>query len=335
MGDRTSANDQFCKIDVYTFSGAAAHWSQTATCRLVEQMKIYEIKNKGVALLRRAACIARIYGHPYKRGMMVGKNFIALAIRQLCGYNNDEKFADFLQETGIAEALGYKRRPNSSLFSKTRRYAEDGAITALYNELAKEECRGRVLRLIGEDSTDMPAFYTEKDPDARLGHRTQKKREQQLNEMTGKDKREKAWVFGYKLHLIQDCETGLPLTGIVLPANVHDSQPFYELFPYVEENFAIQCDAKFLGDSAYDSASIRNMIRDRRMKDVIAVNGRGHYDSEKPKDEDYGKRWSLEQRNSVLEMVYNLPTSRMKGIKRTIVHAFSCLLANFMEHFMD
>ena len=205
----------------------------------------------------------------------------------------------------------------------------------LYNELAKEECKGNMLRLIGEDSTDMPAFYTKKDTEARLGHRTQKRREQQLNEMTGKDKKEKAWVFGYKLHLIQDCEIGLPLTGIVLPANVHDSQPFFDLFHYIEKNFGIQYDAKFLGDSAYDSASIRNMIRDKHMKDVIAVNGRGHYDSETPKDKDYGKRWSLEQRNSVLELVYNLSINRMKGIKRMTVHAFSCLLANFTEYFMD
>ena len=298
-------------------------------------MKIYEIKNKCVSLLRRAACIARMYGHPYKRGMMVGKNLIALAIRQLCGYKNDEKFADFLWETGIANAIGYKRRPNSSLFSKTRGYAKDGAMVTLYNELAKEKCRGKVLKLIGEDSTDMPAFYTKKDIDAKLGHRTQKKREQQLNEMTGKDKKEKAWVFGYKLHLIEECETGLPLTGIVEPANVHDSQPLYKLFPYIIENFQIQYDAKFLGDSAFDSADIRNKIRDKQMKDVIAVNGRGHYKSETPKDPDYGKRWSLEQTNSVLEMVYNLATSRMKGIERMTVHAFSCLLANFIEHFMN
>jgi hypothetical protein len=49
-----------------------------------------------------------------------------------------------------------------------------------------------VLKLIGEDITEMPAFYTKKDTETKLGHRTQKKREQRLNEMTGKDKKEKA-----------------------------------------------------------------------------------------------------------------------------------------------
>ena len=284
----------------------------------------------------RAAWIARSYGHPYKEGAMVGKNFLALAIRQLYGYRDDKKFADFLWESGIAQVLGYKRKPHFSLFSKTRKYAQNGAIETLYHELAKEKCKGRLLRLIGEDSTDMPAFYTKKDAEAKLGHRTQKRREQQLNEMTGKDKKEKAWVLGYKLHLVNDLETGLPLVGKVKTAEVHDSQPFYDLFPYVIDNFEIQEGAKFCGDSAFDSADIRQIVRNHRnMKDLIATNGRGHFPSEKPKDPDYGKRWSLEQTNSVLEGPYGLTVNRMKGIKRNIVHAFSCLIANFMEHFMN
>ena len=298
-------------------------------------MKISNIKNKIVALMPRAAWVARSFGHPYKDGMMVGKNLIALAIRQLCGYKDDGKFADFIWESGIASVLGYKRKPHPSLFSKARKYAENGVINTLYNELAIEKCRGRMLRLVGEDSTDMPAFCINKDKEARLGHRTKKKREQNLDDRTGKDKKEKAFVFGYKLHLVQDAETGLPLTGIVKSAEVHDSQPFYGLFLYVRRNFEVQYGGKFLGDSAFDSAEIRNIVRNSRMKDVIAVNGRGHYKSETPKDKDYGKRWSLEQSNSVLEMVYNLATSRMKGIKRMTVHAFSCLLANFIEHFMN
>ena len=284
----------------------------------------------------RAAWIARKYGHPYKDGTMVGKNILAVSVRQLYGYKNDEKFADFIWESGIAQALGYKRKPHFSLFSKTRKYVESGAIMELYHDLAREKCKGRMLRLIGEDSTDMPAFFTEKDTEATLGHRTQKRREQQLNDMTGGDKYAKTWVFGYKLHFVNDLELGLPIAATVWPANRHDSQPFYVLFPYVIDNFEIQEGAKFCGDSAFDSADIRQIIRNHRnMKDVIAVNGRGNYKSETPKDEDYGKRWSLEQSNSVLEGVYNLTANRMKGILRNAVHAFACLIANFIEHFMD
>ena len=68
---------------------------------------------------------------------------------------------------------------------------------------------------------------------------------------------------------------------------------------------------------------------------VIAVNGRGHYCSETPKDDDYGSRWLVEQTNSVLEMSYNLTSHRMRDILRITVHAFACLVANFIGHFMD
>jgi hypothetical protein len=72
---------------------------------------------------------------------MVGKNILALTIRQLYGYKDDGKFADFLWESGIAQVLGYKRKPHLSLFFKTRKYVENGAIQTLYHELAKEECK--------------------------------------------------------------------------------------------------------------------------------------------------------------------------------------------------
>ena len=187
-------------------------------------MEISEAKNKIVTLMSRAAWVAKCCGHPYKNGTMVGKNILALAVRQLYGYKNDEKFADFLWESGIAQVLGYKRKPHFSLFSKTRKYVENGAIQTLYHVLAKEKCKGRMLKLIGEDSTDMPAFYSKKDTEAKLGHRTQKRREQQLNEMTGKDKKAKAYVLGYKLHLMNDLETGLPIAATVRTAEVHDSR---------------------------------------------------------------------------------------------------------------
>ncbi len=71
------------------------------------------------------------------------------------------------------------------------------------------------------------------------------------------------------------------------------------------------------------------------MRDVIAVNGRGYYNSETPKDEDYGSRWFVEQTNSVFEMSYNLTSHRMRGILRISAHAFTCLIANLIEHFRD
>lgn len=297
-------------------------------------MEIIETKNRIKSMLPRISAVARRYGHPYKRGLMVAKNWIALSIKQLFGIKSDEKLSDFLWETEIAQLMGYKKRPNPSLFSKARKYAKEGALTVTYNELVREKCRGRLLKLIGEDATEMPAFYTKKDTEAKLGHRTPKRREQQMRDRTGEKAGQEEYVFGYKLHIIEDLETGLPLVAVVKAADTHDSQPFYELYPQVMDYFAVQYGAKFAADSAFDGAATRQRIRDHHMKDVIAVNGRGHYLSETPEDKDYGKRWLIEQTNSVLEMSYNLTFNRMKGLAKNTVHAFSCLIANFIEHFM-
>ena len=152
-------------------------------------MEISELRNKIPELLPRVARIARAYGHPYKNGLMVAKNWIVLAIKQLFGHKSDEKTVDDLWENRIASQLGYKQKPDSSLLSKARKYAETGAMEEVCDEFAAEKCKGRLLRLIGEDSVDIPAFFTEKDKEAQLGHRSQKRREQQINDMMGKSKK--------------------------------------------------------------------------------------------------------------------------------------------------
>lgn len=313
---------------------------QTTNFRLVENMKISEIKDKIVALMPRVAYVARINGHPYKNGMMVGKNFLGLALKQLFGIKSDEKFVDHIWENGIAQVLGFKKRPNPSLFSKARKYSENGLLEVIYSELARTECNGKQLRLIAEDSKDIPVFFVIKDTDADLGVRTPKRREQEISEMTKnipgeKRKKEVRYFIGYKVHIMSEAERGLPLTAMVLPASVHDSQPFYQLFDYTTQNFVMQIGGKFLADSAFDAATIRQRVRDKNMIDVIAINGRGHYPSETPKDRDYGNRWFLEQLNSRLDMMYNLTVHRMKGIKRVTVHVFACFIANFIEYFMN
>jgi ribulose 1,5-bisphosphate carboxylase large subunit-like protein len=116
-------------------------------------MEIIETKNRINRLLPRISAVARRYGHPYKKGLMVAKNWIALSVKQLFGIKSDEKLADFFWETGIAQLMEYRRAPNPSLFAKARKYAMFGALTTAYNELVRELCLGKLLRLIGEDST--------------------------------------------------------------------------------------------------------------------------------------------------------------------------------------
>jgi IS5 family transposase len=56
-------------------------------------------------------------------------------------------------------------------------------------------------------------------------------------------------VYGYKLHMAQDRETGLITGHVVTPANVHDSRVFEELLD--------QREGEVLTDKAYDSRDNR------------------------------------------------------------------------------
>lgn len=60
-------------------------------------------------------------------------------------------------------------------------------------------------------------------------------------------------VYGYKLHMAQDRETGLVTGHVVTPAHVHDSQVF--------EEFLDQGESEAMADKAYDSKEHRKMCR--------------------------------------------------------------------------
>ena len=180
--------------------------------------------------------------------------------------------------------------------------------------------RRRLVSCIAIDSTYIP-YYFEKDSDAAFGYVTLKKKEQEIL----KEKTQKGIKKGYKLHVIYDVDTRIPLYWIVLPANIHDKDAFKTLFDYVRTHFKFAHNAKFLADSAYDSTDVRFMLRENKIIPVIAVNGRGHYPSSKPKDKDYRKRGAIERFFSILKMKLNLLNVRVKGLQKVTAHVNSCM----------
>jgi hypothetical protein len=66
--------------------------------------------------------------------------------------------------------------------------------------------------------------------------------------------------------------------------------------------------------------------------DVIAINGRGHRESEIPKDPDYPKRWSVERFFSRLKEVFNLAKNRFIGINKVMIHVYSSIIAYLIEY---
>ena len=112
------------------------------------------------------------------------------------------------------------------------------------------------------------------------------------------------------------CRNRILLYWIVLPTNIHDKDAFKTLFDYVKQHFKFAHETKFLADSAYDSTDVRFMLCENHVLPVIAVNGRRHYKSSKPKDPDYRKRGAIERFFSLLKMKLKLLNVRVKGIQK-------------------
>lgn len=285
-------------------------------------MKLSELENKIPEVCAAARVIVQAYRHTKK----FAKHIVALVVKQIEDLT-DVELVEFMG-TKIGRMIGYKSKPDYSIFSKVRERADPKIFEELNNWILQDRLKGRQIRLLAQDSTDIPAF-SRKDKDARTGHRTPSKREQEdangnANEM----------FFGYKLHAISDAENDLPIGFFIAPGNRHDKIFFGELIGQIRKRFMLAFGAKFLADSAYDSTDIREYLHYHGIKDVIAINGRTHRKSEVPKDPEYGKRWAIERIFSRLKEVFGLSKNRFVGIKRVSIHVYSCLVAYLITYLM-
>jgi Transposase DDE domain len=67
---------------------------------------------------------------------------------------------------------------------------------------------------------------------------------------------------------------------------------------------------------------------------VIPVRGNGYSKTRHPKDPDYGRRWAIEHIFSRLKDVFGLGKSRTIGLKKTVIHVYSCLLGYIMRYLL-
>ena len=112
-------------------------------------MKISKIKNKIPEVCAATRVIVQHYGHTKK----FAKHIVALVIKQMDGLTDVE-----LVGTKIGRIIGYKKRPDYSIFSKVRERAEPEIFEELNNWILRNRLKGRQIRLIAQDSTDVPAF---------------------------------------------------------------------------------------------------------------------------------------------------------------------------------
>lgn len=287
-------------------------------------MEIYELKNKIVEVLAAARVIVQKFGHRKK----FAKHVVAFVIKQ---YENlkDIKLVEFLGKDPIGKILGYKSRPNETTFSKVRERMEPEILQQLQIWIVSELLKGKQLKLIAQDSTDVVA-YSEKDKEAKWGHRTPSRKEQLLY----KSGSEKDFFYGYKPHMIVDAETDMPIAVEVIPANTNDRKLFNPLYSKVKEIAILQYGCKFLADAQYHSSKIRTALRNDSNIPVIPFAGNRWQKTESPKDPDYGKRWAVERVFSRLKEVFGLENNRFFGLKKVRIHVFSCVLAYLLRYKM-
>jgi hypothetical protein len=285
-----------------------------------------KIKKIIPVVMKQVALVSRDLGHWYGNGMLYGKHVAALALGSIFRCS-DRELPDELQSRGLLKAFGYQTTPDHSIFSKVRSEVGEEKVGRVAESIICGLYKDRRLRLIAIDSSYVP-YYFEDDLDAVWGYATLTKKEQEVL----KEKTQKGFKRGYKLHVIYDVETSIPLYWIVLPANIHDKDAFKTLFDYVRTHFRFAHEAKFLADSAYDSTDVCFMLRENHIIPVIAINGRGHYKSSKPKDPDYGKRGAIERFFSLLKMKMNLLNVRVKGIQKVTAHVFSCMVGYLFKY---
>lgn len=286
-------------------------------------MNIEELENKIPEVCAAVRVIVQHYRHTKK----FAKHIVALVIKQVKDLK-DWELVEFVGTNKIGKLIGYKQTPTPSTFSKVRERTDPNIFRDLDNWITQDRFKGKQIRLLAQDSTDVPAF-SRKDKDARTGHRTPSKREQEdanghANEM----------FFGYKLHAIAVAESDIPIGFCIAPGNRHDKLFFKQLFEGVKTKFSIAYSAKCLLDSAYDSTDIYENLHENNVKAVISRNGRKWRKSEIPKDSDYGKRWAIERIFSRLKEMFGLAKNRFVGMKKVSIHIYSCICAYLMEYLM-
>jgi Transposase DDE domain len=291
---------------------------------------VSRLKKIALTVVNAASSVSRGFGHWYGNGMLYAKHLVALGIGCILRCS-DYELSDELSDKKLLKLLGYKSEPDKSIFSKVRKEVGEEKIGKVAELIILEIYRGRFISAVAIDSTFIP-YWFEKDTDAAWGHVTLPRKEKEVLGEGKKDVKKKILKKGYKLHVIYDVETGIPLYWIVLPANVHDKDAFKTLFDYVKAHFKFAHNAKFLADSAYDSSDVRFVLRESGITPVIAVNGRGHYPSETPKDPDYRKRGAIERFFSLLKRKLNLLNVRVKGLQRVTVHVNSCIFGYLLKY---
>ncbi|AEG34774.1 transposase IS4 family protein (plasmid) [Thermus thermophilus SG0.5JP17-16] len=237
--------------------------------------------------------------------------------RVLMGWSVERMLRELRRDPSLRRALGLPGVPGRATVSERSKHLP---WRALWQRREREE-EGAKRRVLGLDATPLPAQAT--DPEARWG----------------KDSRGQ-WVYGYKLHLLLDLDTGEVLALSVTPAHRHDGPVGLALVrgmaPLEGEKPSL-----LLADSAYDAEVLfeaaegkgllllsghnrrRGKPRGKRRKSNLRRLQRGAYRGL------YRRRWELETVVGLLKGPLGLEAcvGRVRGLEAVIRQVMAVVTA--------
>jgi len=208
----------------------------------------------------------------------------------------------------VAEACGFnqgsryrKGTPSQSALNRFKRRVGVEGFERLFEELTKYLMKAGVAkgRWIVVDSSAVEAYF-HSDPDARWGY-------------TDVDKP----FFGYKLHILVDSKSELPIAFRITAGNVHDSQEYLNLLDDIEEAEPEHA----YGDAAYDSEALREASKslyyiELHMPRTPTTEGRRG-----------SKQQNLQTKSTVERVFSRLKLLRLKDLK---VKGFTSVAVHFL-----
>jgi len=136
----------------------------------------------------------------------------------------------------------------------------------------------------------------------------------------GWDHIDKEYVYGYKIHVIVDTYTELPVTFSVTKANVHDSKEFTRLYQNMK-SYKTRFPTRFYtADKAYDSSSIRKTLFSDNVTPIVKAS-KTRIKTRYPKKflKKYVKRVSVERFFSRLKDFLDLKKLQVYGKNNVLI----------------
>lgn len=153
----------------------------------------------------------------------------------------------------------------------------------------------------------------------------------------GWDHIKEEYVYGYKIHVIVDTYTELPVTLSVTKANVHDSKEFARLYQNIKNYKTIFPTRFYTADKAYDSSNLRKILfRDNVTPIVKASKTRIKPRYPKKFLKKYVKRVSVERFFSRLKEFLDLKKLQVYGKNNVLIYSYiiiiGMLLMGYVNH---